>query len=44
VKGGGGGLLVHLVLTATRGRLWNTGNGRALWSSVYSGELKPASN
>jgi hypothetical protein len=37
-------LLVHLVLTATRGRLWNTRNGRALRSSVYSGELKPASN
>jgi hypothetical protein len=37
-------LLFHLVQTAARRRLGNTGDGRALRSSVYSGELKPASN
>jgi hypothetical protein len=37
-------LLFHLVQTAARRRLGNTGNGCTSWSSVYSGELKPASN
>jgi hypothetical protein len=37
-------LLLHLVQAAARGRLWNAGNGRALRSSVHSGELEPASN
>jgi hypothetical protein len=33
-------LLLRLVQTETRGRLWNAGNGRASWSSVGSGELE----
>jgi hypothetical protein len=37
-------LLLRLVQTETRGRLWNAGNGRASWSSVGSGELEPGSN
>jgi hypothetical protein len=37
-------LLLHLVQAAARGRVWNTGNGCALRSLVYSGELKPATN
>jgi hypothetical protein len=37
-------LLFHHVQAAARGRRWNAGNGCTLRSSVYSGELKPASN
>ena len=37
-------LLFHLAQAAARGRRWNTGNGCALRSSAYSGELKPATN
>jgi hypothetical protein len=36
-------LLVHLVQTAARRRLGNTGNVWASWSSADSGELEPAS-
>jgi hypothetical protein len=35
------GVLVHPVLAATRGRLWNAGKARASWSSAGSGELEP---
>jgi hypothetical protein len=36
-------LLFHLVQTAARRRLGNTGNVWASWSSAGSGELEPGS-